>query len=252
MAGFHAHFYIGGGLQLIRGVFVNEGRLQFLLQVGVRGKGKTFLLLSFGIKQDEFPGNILYLLFGVGLQLLPGPRAQFIDSWCLGILSLVFGNAVQGMDVHIEHIPVLVYQLDGLLDFPVHLYFLQSAEYPDTMIHMHHIVARIQSDEFFCRDAFLAAEAIVEAELVVTFEDLVVSVPGDFQLMVQEALVDSGAERFVLKLRVNLREYVLQAFQLLFTFGKDQVNNAFPALLLHAGNQQFEILAEGRLGCCGE
>ena len=78
---FHSGLYIGCGLQLVGGILIDKGGFQFLLQVGVGRKGKSLLIFSLCIEQDQFPGNVLYLLLGIAFQLLPGTATQFIDLW---------------------------------------------------------------------------------------------------------------------------------------------------------------------------
>jgi hypothetical protein len=55
---------------------------------------------------------------------------------------------------------------------------------------MHHIVARVQADEFLEGYGFFSAETIVKTELMVTLEDLVVGIIGAFQVMVRKSLME--------------------------------------------------------------
>ena len=76
---FHSTLHICGSLQLIWCIFIYKRRFQFLLQVGVLRKCKSFLILSPGIQQNQLPGNVLYLLFGIVFQFLPCTGPKLID-----------------------------------------------------------------------------------------------------------------------------------------------------------------------------
>ncbi len=129
---------------------------------------------------------------------MPGPGSQFIDLGRTRVLSLVLGDAVQGVDVHIEYILVFVDQLDGLLDFSVHIDLFQSPEYPYPMIHMHHIIARVETNQFLDRYRFLLTEAVMKPELVIALKDLVVGVEALPQVMVCKSFMEGLADGFVL------------------------------------------------------
>ena len=67
----HIGLHIVGGLQLVRGVLIEERRLQLLLHERVGREGEAQLPTTGGIQLDEVASNILQLGLGALLHALP-------------------------------------------------------------------------------------------------------------------------------------------------------------------------------------
>ena len=83
---FHIPLYSLHSLFLIRSVLIHERRLELLLKICIRRKSETSCTFPLGIKLYKILGNILYLGFGAGLEILPCLRSEFMYLWRLSIL----------------------------------------------------------------------------------------------------------------------------------------------------------------------
>ena len=135
-------FYIDRGLDLIRRVFVNKRSLQFSLQIGIRGAGKSGSSPPFSIQFDQLLCNILDPALRFVLQLIPYIRSQPVHGRCSTILADVLGDPVQRMNAYIQQILILVNQPDSLLFLAVVDDLFQSVKPSDAMINMGHIIPR--------------------------------------------------------------------------------------------------------------
>ena len=100
--------------------------------------------LALGVERDELARDVLDGLLGGVLELLPGAAAELIDLRRLPVARLVARDAVQRMDVHEQHVAVLIDELDRLVRLAVLLDLHQPVETPHAVIDVHHVVARAQ------------------------------------------------------------------------------------------------------------
>ena len=93
------------------------------------------------------------------------------------------------MNAHIHNIIISIDQLNGFLGFAFDLNFLQSAKFPDAVIHVGHIIAYGQGSQFFERNGLLFRKAIFDGKLVVTFKNLVIGIAGKLVFGINKSLV---------------------------------------------------------------
>src|SRR5690606_38073627 len=68
---FHISLHVVGRFLLVGCIFIDKRSFQFLLQIGVWMESKTRLCLAFSIELDQVACDVLDLLFGGLLQLIP-------------------------------------------------------------------------------------------------------------------------------------------------------------------------------------
>ena len=91
----HICFHILRGLQLVRGILIEETGLEFVLEIGVWTVRKTFFLTALSIEFDQVAGNIFDMFLGTLFQSLPLSCAKGGESGCLAIvLRLVFRHLI--------------------------------------------------------------------------------------------------------------------------------------------------------------
>ena len=83
LRGFHVGLHLLRGAQLVRRVFIEERRLQLVLQICVGRVGEALLLLPSCIQAYQVAGDVLDALLRALLQPVPRPRAQYAQSWRL-------------------------------------------------------------------------------------------------------------------------------------------------------------------------
>ena len=98
---FHVAFHIVGGLELVGGVFIDEGGLELGLEVAVGGELETLAALTLGVELDEFASDVLDLALGLGFQAVPGVGAKGAQRRLGAVLGTVFGNLVERMYTYI-------------------------------------------------------------------------------------------------------------------------------------------------------
>ena len=117
----HVGLGIDGGLQLVGGIFVDEGGFQLHLHVVVGGKSEAGRGLALGVEFDQFASNVLDFLFGFGLEVAPGIGAQLIELRGCTLLANVLGNFVQGVDADVKQVVVFVHQPHTFLHVAIHI-----------------------------------------------------------------------------------------------------------------------------------
>ena len=120
-----------------------------MLQEAVRTVAEAFFLLAQRIEFDEVAGNVLDFRLRPVLDFLPGTGAQLTDTGRFSFLAFVFRYLVQGVDGHKDHIVILINQLDDFLGGIAVRDSYQSGKLTDTMVDMHHIVARFKLIQLF-------------------------------------------------------------------------------------------------------
>ena len=68
---FHVGLHVLSSLQLVRGVFIKEAGLEFVLHIAVGTEGKTLFTATLGVELNQVAGNILDMLLRTLLQPFP-------------------------------------------------------------------------------------------------------------------------------------------------------------------------------------
>ena len=108
--------------------------------------GKTLLGLALGIEADQVKGNLLHPALGLSFRRFQTSLPVCLP-WVHPLLPGVLGDLVQGVDIDIKNIAVLVNDADGFLHLSVYINFLQAAVDAHTMINMGNKIARLQFPE---------------------------------------------------------------------------------------------------------
>src|SRR5690606_4945574 len=146
---FHVLFDILGGSTLVRGVLIDKGGFQFVLQIAVRTILEPLFRSAFCVQLDQVEGYFLYPRFGLVLDLFPGSRSQFVYFWLGTVLAVEFGDFMQGVDAYVKNIAISVHQLYGLLFLALHIYFLEAPKLSDPVVYMGHVIPDFQFVKVF-------------------------------------------------------------------------------------------------------
>ena len=73
-------------LYLVRGVLIEEGAFEIVLQIGVGREGKSLLVPALGIEFDEVAGNVLDMFLRTLLQTFPLTSAQGRETGTLATI----------------------------------------------------------------------------------------------------------------------------------------------------------------------
>ncbi len=190
----HVLFHRLGSRHLIGSIFIDKRRFELGLQVRIGRKGKAPFFFTFGIKRDQIFGNILHLFLGALLHLLPGTGSQLVYLGFNSLFAFVFGNAMQRLDAHEQHITVAVNQANSFLYFSVNLGFHQTRKFPDPMIDVHHIVSLMQLVQLFQRDAFLLWFPGFQLKPMVSLKNLVISVATKLKRVIDKPFVQGEVQ----------------------------------------------------------
>ena len=219
-----------------------------MLQVAVGREGEPPARLPTGIEGDQLARDILNGFLGGVLELEPRPAAELVDLRRLAVAALVAGDAVEGVDVHEEHVVIPVHQLDGLVYPAVFVDFDQPAEASDPVVDMHHVIPHAKLVQLGDGHLLVAFDLPIDAVALVAVENLVVGIEAAAQVVVHEPFVERQGQGLEAHLSpADLPENVLQAFDLRLVFRED-VGRVAP---LRRGEdvvgQQLEILVEAGL-----
>ena len=251
----HVGLHLLRGLALVGRVFVEEARLQLVLQITVFGKGKTLFLSALGIELYQIAGNILDALLGFLLQSLPRTRSECAQAWWFARVGTpVFADFIERMDAHIHLVVVLIDDAYHLLIAVAGGHAHQTAEFADTKIHMNNEVTGLHLLEFLHGERHFSGTRTVALEVVFveTVENLMVGEATQLERIVGKPFV----KRFVHRLEANvfggraihIGKDVAQALRLLFAVGQDVERVAMTQIIVEGGHQQIEILMEKWLG----
>ena len=134
--------------QLVGGLDVGEGILEFVLPRRVRGERETLGRLTGGIQANELPGDLLHRLASPPLRLLPIRAAEPMNRWGLTPhiarheIKLVGGNeeTVRGLTA----LARCIFQDEVLAGGPGNLALNHLDVTPDAVLLMHDIVTDLQ------------------------------------------------------------------------------------------------------------
>ena len=147
--GLHIRLDVRDAAELIVGLGVGEILLEFRLPGGIGGEGVALLPLPGGVELDELGGHILGGFSGLGLGLLPGLAAHFVelDGGILAAVADILGNQIKLGGGDEEHIGARVGDLDIILDRTVDLHLLHADEAADAVVVVDHQIAGDQVGE---------------------------------------------------------------------------------------------------------
>lgn len=137
----HIGLDVLNGAKLVGGVFVEEGGLQFMLQVGVGREGETLFLLPLCVEADEVAGNVFYLALGAVFEALPGAGAELRQLGRHAFGAAVFAELVERVDVDQDDVVVLIEELNHLLGLSGHVGAYETAEAANAVVGVDHEVA---------------------------------------------------------------------------------------------------------------
>ena len=162
----HIRLDINCRFALVRRIFINKGSFQLTLQETIRTIREALFLAALRIQLNQITGNIFYLTLCTLFQFLPRTRAQFIKSGSLSLFSFVFGNFVQRMNRNKYHIIILKNQFQDFLRSISIRNTHQTGETSDTMIRMHHIIARSKLVQFFQGKGHLSRTGFITLQII--------------------------------------------------------------------------------------
>ena len=87
-----------------------------MLKIRIRRVSITQRSLSLSIQSNKVFSNILNLLFGFVLQVVPSVGAKTMKSRSSAILSRIARDFVKGMNANVKNIVVFVHQTNGFLN----------------------------------------------------------------------------------------------------------------------------------------
>ena len=250
----HVGLHLLGRLELVGRILVEEARLQFVLEEGVGAEAESLLLATSCIEADEVAGNVLNLVLGLFLELLPGARAELVQAGRLAVTALVLGNLVQGMDGDEHLAPVLIDELDDLLRAVAVGDADEAGKASDAVVDMDHVVARLELVELLQREGHLAATCLVALEVILmeTVEYLVVREEAGAEGMVSETLVERTVDRREGNVVAPLVEDGTQTVGLLHAVGQYINGVVLVKELPKHGGDHVEVLVEYGLHLRGE
>ena len=167
-----------------------------MLQIRVGREGEALLLLARGVELDKVAGDVLQLVLGALFQLVPGAGAELVDFWRNALFATVFGELVQGVYRHKDHVVVLVDEFYHLLGGAVDVGAHQSAELAHAVVDVHDVVAYLDGLQLFERQGELARAGAVafEGVFVETVENLMVGEDARLGDVVDKALVEGAQD----------------------------------------------------------
>ena len=113
------------------------------------------------------------------------------------LLPHIFRNLVQRMDADIQHVAVLIHQLDDLLFHAVHVHFRQSLINTNAVVDMYHIITGLQVINLFQGESFASFVTVANDKTMVTFKDLMVGINAQLAVLVAKALVQHETHRCI-------------------------------------------------------
>ena len=94
------------------------------------------------------------------------------------------------MDIHEQHIVVLIDQLDGLVNLTITLDFYQTTKTAYTVVDMHNIVAHLQRIEFGNCHLLIALYLAIDTIATIAVKDLMVGIEIYLQSIIDKALIE--------------------------------------------------------------
>ena len=249
---FHVAFYIVGGLELVRGVFIDEGCFELGLQVAVGGKLEALAALAFGVKLDQLTSNVLDFTLCLGFQSVPCVGTKGAQRRLGAVLGAVFGDLVERVDTDVKRVAMVVSNAQHLLFLAVQLDGHQSLETPDAVVDMGDIVSRLEVVEVLQGYGLLGAKVVAQVVAVVTLKDLVVGVAAHLVVMVDEARMDGNELSLEVAVQLIVMLDVVQdgldTVQLLGTLRIKDDLVALRLVIVEILNEEVEVFIEDGLG----
>ena len=156
------------------------------------------------------------------------------------------------MNADVEHVRILVLQLDGFLHLAIHLDLLQPSELAHSMIDVGDEVSVLQAVEFLERERFFAFPVAFDPELFESLKELMVCEYGGLAAFVDESGVNVSKDRTVVHFLADVLHDGLKAFNLTGRTAHQIVLKAIGRQLVQPVAEQIELLVERWLGRTGE
>ena len=139
----HIALDLPNAAQLVLGLLIGKGLLEFQLPGGIRRKGKAPLFLPFGVQLDQALGQILGRRLGPAGAAGPVRAAQLVQAHRFLVLSAadVFAHQVQLGSRHIETVAAGIGDLDIVPVRAVHRHFEDAHEAAHAVVDVDHQIA---------------------------------------------------------------------------------------------------------------
>ena len=151
------------------------------------------------------------------------------------------------MDAHIKNVVIAVNELDGLLNFPVVIDLLQSAELSNPVVHMRHIISKLQRIELLEGDGLFLFRAVFDVESLVTVENFMIGIEVRLGQFIFESLMQGTYRRFILRRQFQVLKNRVEAFDLLRVRTHQYGFNAFLLTAQQGLGQELKIFVERSL-----
>ena len=152
------------------------------------------------------------------------------------------------MHTYVEDVSPLVLEANRLLFLAADIDLLQATEFADSVVNVHHKIAGLQAHELLDRQRLLVLlEAVLEPEPVVTLENLVVCVDGEFESHIHKALAEFCGDGLVLDLIATVGENVVQTLELSALARHHERGITVLVSVLQMLGEEIEVLVEARL-----
>ena len=109
------------------------------------------------------------------------------------------------------------------------------------------IISRLQLAERAQRDSFVLVIGLFDLVFVITLEDLVIGITDQFQVFVDETLVDIESDGREGDLGLEVFENSIESFQLPRVFGEEEYGIFFSFPGFEVADQEVELAIEGGL-----
>ena len=193
---FQVLFQVGERRDLIGCFLKGECVLEFLLPRRVEAEGGPAAHLALRVHAEQFLRHVAQRLLDPRFGPCPGGAAQAIEVR-LGAVAAraILFHQIESLKRHVEPRFLLERQQHEVARRSAHRQFAQAAIHADAVVHVHHIIARLEvaqvGDEARNRRAFLAClRAPGEAA-----EDVVVGQESQLQIGEDEAEFDFAARQ---------------------------------------------------------
>jgi len=152
----HVRLHLVDGDELVRGLGVGEGVLQFALPRGVRREGMALRGHPGGVQADQLAGDLADGLAGAGAGLRPVAAAELVEG--RGVAAGVLRHLVEGVGGDVEQVPAAVRAAlgGGVLDdevlagggvrTPADRALHQFGEPADSVLLVDHVVAGLEGE----------------------------------------------------------------------------------------------------------
>ena len=122
---------------------------------------------------------------------------------------------MQGVDAHIKNVVVAVNELDGLLNFPIVIDLLQSTELSNPVVHVRHVIPKLERIELLEGDGLFLFRAVFDVESLVTVENFMIGIEVRLGQFIFEPFMQGTYRCFILRRQFQVLKNRVEAFDLL-------------------------------------